>query len=256
MISDQAFISGKSKIAKNVEIGPWSYIGDNVEIDEDCVIGPHVIIKGPTKIGKKNKFFQFSSIGEDCQDKKYHNELTELIIGDNNSFREGCTVHRGTVQGGGKTVIGNNGLFMVNTHIAHDCIIGNNVIFSNGANVAGHVTVDDYACLGGLSGVHQFCSIGKHSFAAGGAIIYKDVLPYVIVSGYPAEVNGINQVGLERNNYSEESIKLIRKAYKIIFRSSKTIKDVIVDLKEIVTKSSDIEPLISFIQNSKRGIVR
>lgn len=256
MISKQAIIEEGAKIADNVKIGPWTFIGKDVEISEGTVIGPHVIIKGPTKIGKNNRFFQFSSIGEDCQDKKYNGESTWLLIGDNNQFREGCTVHRGTTQGGGKTQIGNNNLFMVNTHIAHDCIIGNHVIFSNGANVAGHVTVDDYACLGGLSGVHQFCSIGKHSFAAGGAIIYKDVLPYVIVSGYPAEANGINKIGLERNNFSSDSINTILKAYKLIFRGSKTIKEVLVDLKEMSKNCADIEPLISFLNNSSRGIVR
>lgn len=256
MISNQAIIDPSAKIGANVSIGPFSIIGANVEIGADTVVGSHVVIKGPTKIGRNNKFYQFSSIGEDCQDKKYHGEDTRLDIGDNNSFREGCTVHRGTVQGGGVTTIGNDNLFMVNTHVAHDCIIGNNVVFSNNASIAGHVRVDDFASLGGFVGVHQFCVIGAHSFIAGGSIILKDVVPFVIVSGYPAQAHGLNTIGLTRREFSAEAINILKQAYKIVFRTSATVKDAISKLSLLAADSAELSLLTNFLQQSTRGIVR
>lgn len=256
MISNQAIIDPSAKIGANVSIGPFTIIGANVEIGSDTVVGSHVIIKGPTKIGRNNKFYHFSSIGEDCQDKKYHGEDTRLDIGDNNSFREGCTVHRGTVQGGGVTTIGHDNLFMVNTHVAHDCIIGNNVIFSNNASIAGHVRVDDYASLGGFVGVHQFCVIGAHSFIAGGSIILKDVVPFVIVSGYPAQAHGLNTIGLTRREFSAEAINILKQAYKIVFRTSATVKDAIAKLSLLAADSAELSLLTNFLQQSTRGIVR
>lgn len=256
MISNQAIIDPSAKLGPNVTIGPFSIIGPNVEIGEDTVVGPHVVIKGPTRIGKNNKFYQFSSIGEDCQDKKYHGEDTRLEIGDNNSFREGCTVHRGTVQGGGLTSIGNDNLFMVNTHVAHDCIIGSHVIFSNNASIAGHVRVDDHASLGGFVGVHQFCVIGAHSFVAGGSIILKDVVPYVIVSGHPAQAHGLNTIGLTRREFSAEAINVLKQAYKIIFRTSATVKDAISKLNLLAVDCSEVILLKDFLEQSTRGIVR
>ena len=256
MISKQAIIDEKAILGPNVTVGPFSVIGPNVEIGADTVIGPHVVIKGPTKIGKNNRFYQFCSIGEDCQDKKYHGEDTTLEIGDNNSFREGCTVHRGTVQGGGKTVIGNDNLFMVNTHVAHDCIIGNYVTFSNNASIAGHVRVEDYASLGGFVGVHQFCVIGAHSFTAGGSIILKDVVPYVTVSGYPAQAHGLNTIGLTRREFSTEVINVLKQAYKIIFRTSATVKDAVDKLNTLTEECPEVSLLRDFLQQSTRGIVR
>jgi len=256
VISNQAIIDPSAKIGANVSIGPFTIIGANVEIGSDTVVGSHVIIKGPTKIGRNNKFYHFSSIGEDCQDKKYHGEDTRLDIGDNNSFREGCTVHRGTVQGGGVTTIGHDNLFMVNTHVAHDCIIGNNVIFSNNASIAGHVRVDDYASLGGFVGVHQFCVIGAHSFIAGGSIILKDVVPFVIVSGYPAQAHGLNTIGLTRREFSAEAINILKQAYKIVFRTSATVKDAIAKLSLLAADSAELSLLTNFLQQSTRGIVR
>jgi UDP-N-acetylglucosamine acyltransferase len=256
MIDERAIVAKSAKIADGVVIGPFTCIGENVEIGAGTWIGSHAVIKGTTKIGRNNKIYQFSSIGEDCQDKKYAGEETLLTIGDNNIFREGCTIHRGTVQGGGVTKIGNNNLFMVNAHVAHDCIIGNNTIFANGASIAGHVTVGDYASLGGLVGVHQFCAIGAHSFSAGGSIIYKDVMPFVKVSGYPAKAFGLNSVGLERLGFTSESLGVLKKAYKIIFNTSFTIKHCIEDLKPLIQKCSQVELMSNFIQNSSRGIVR
>lgn len=256
MISPQAIIDPSVKIGKGVHIGPFSVIGPDVVIGDDTWIGPHVVLCKATVLGKANKIYQFASIGEDCQDKKYHGESTELHIGDGNVFREGCTVHRGTKQGGNITKIGDDNLFMVNAHIAHDCIIGDHVVFANNATLAGHVIVDDYAILGGLVGVHQFCSIGAHSFAAGGTIIYKDVLPFTKVSGYPAKTFGLNTVGLERNNFSAEEIEWLNRAYKIIFKTSVTVKDALESLAEMVNSCQKIKILTDFLAASTRGIVR
>ena len=220
------------------------------------MVGSHAVIKGPTKIGKNNKIYQFSSIGLECQDKKYKGEPTTLVIGDNNTFREGCTVHRGTAHGNGTTIIGNDNLFMVNTHVAHDCVVGNNVVFSNGASIAGHVVIKDNVNLSGFVGVNQFCTIGAHSFATGGSIIIKDVMPYVIVAGHPAKVCGINVVGLERNNFDPSVIKIIKQVYKIIFTTSKTVQEAIEKLIPLAEKYREVKSCIDFLQQSNRGILR
>lgn len=256
MIDKLAIIDPSASIAEDVHIGPWTLIGPHVEIASGTWIGPHVVVQGPTKIGHNNKIYQFSSIGEVPQDKKYRGEPTRLEIGNNNIFRESCTVHRGTEEGGQVTRIGDDNLFMAYTHVAHDCIIGNNVIFANNASVAGHVTVGDFACLGGMVGVHQFCSIGAHSFAAGAAVIIRDVPPFVLVSGYPAEAHGLNTVGLERRGYSAETIAALRRAYKVIFRHSLTLQEAITELKAMVQKTPEVALLVEFLSRSTRGIVR
>lgn len=256
MIDKNAIIDPKASIAENVHVGPWTLIGPNVVIEEGTWIGPHVVIQGPTRIGKNNKIYQFSSIGEAPQDKKYQGEPTRLEIGDRNVFRESTTIHRGTVQGEQITRIGNDNLFMAYTHVAHDCVVGNHVVFSNNASIAGHVKVDDYACLGGMVGVHQFCAIGKHSFAAGGAVILKDIPPFVMVSGYPAEAHGLNTVGLERHGYVANTILALKRAYKILFRQSITLQDAISELKTMVQDTPEILQLVNFLNSSTRGIVR
>lgn len=256
MIHPTAVIDPNAVIGEDVEIGPFCYVGPEVKIGDRCILGPHVVVEGPTTIGEENRFFQFCSIGADCQDKKYHGEVTKLEIGARNSFREGSTVHRGTEGGGGVTIIGDDNLFMVNTHVAHDCIVGNHVVFSNGASIAGHVRVDNYASLGGFVGVHQFCVIGEHSFSAGGTIIFKDVMPFVKVSGHPASAFGLNNVGLERRNFSGEEIKYLKQAYKIIFRTSATVKEAIQQLDPLVKACQRVSILQQFLQNSPRGIIR
>lgn len=256
MISKQAILDPTVKLGANVHIGPFTVITGNVEIGDDTWIGPHAVIKGNTVIGKRNKIYQFASIGEDCQDKKYHGEDSKLIIGDDNTFREGCTVHRGTEQGGWKTIIGSNNLFMVGTHVAHDCSVGNNVVFSNGASIAGHVTIGDHANLGGLVGVHQFCAVGAYSFSAGGSIIFKDVLPFTKVSGYPAKAYGLNLVGLERLGFNADAIEGLRKAYKVVFKTSDTVKDALASLKPITKGSNGVQLVYDFLEKSTRGIVR
>jgi UDP-N-acetylglucosamine acyltransferase len=256
VISKHAIIDPKASVGSNVEIGPWTFIGPDVVIEDGTWVASHVVIRGPTRIGRNNKIYQFATIGEDSPDKKYGGEPTLLEIGDRNIFRECCTIHRGTIQGGGVTKIGNDNLFMAYTHVAHDCTIGNQVVFSNNASVAGHVRVDDYAYLGGMAGVHQFCAIGAHGFAAGGAVILKDIPPFVTVAGHPAEVHGLNTVGLERRGYSPSTIAGLKRAYKIVYRQSLTLQDAIVELKSMIEETPEIQILVDFLSNSTRGIVR
>ncbi len=256
MIHPQAIIDPKASIASDVEIGPWTLIGPDVEIQSGTKIASHVVIKGPTSIGRDNKVYQFATIGEDSPDKKYSGERTRLVIGDRNVFRECCTIHRGTLNGGGVTHIGHDNLFMAYTHVAHDCIIGNRVVFSNNASVAGHVQVEDDVSLGGMVGVHQFCAVGAHSFAAAGSIILKDVPPFVMVSGYPGEAHGLNAVGLERRGFNAATISALKQAYKIIFRQALTLQEAIIKLGDIAQDVQEVQLMIAFLSKSTRGIIR
>ena len=256
MIHQTAIIDESAKIAEGVEIGPYSIIGADVEIGAGTVIGPHVVIKGITKIGQNNRIFQFCSIGEDCQDMKYAGEPTQLIIGDNNVFRESCTVHRGTTQDQALTQIGSHNLFMVNVHVAHDVVIGNHCIVANNTNIAGHVTIDDWAILGGAVQVHQFCNIGAHAMMGGGSMTVQDVPAYVITQGYPAKPHGINSEGLKRRGFDSTQIRLLRKAYKTLYREGLTLSDALDQLSEQATEHEVIAVLVDSIKRSTRGIVR
>ncbi|GAA4878288.1 acyl-ACP--UDP-N-acetylglucosamine O-acyltransferase [Ferrimonas pelagia] len=256
MIDANAVIHPDAKIGANVTVGPFSYIGAAVEIGDDTWIGSHVVIKGPCTVGKGNKFFQFSSIGEECQDKKYNGEPTRVEIGDNNVFRECCTVHRGTVQDQGLTKIGSDNLFMAYTHVAHDCVVGNHVILANNASIAGHVQVDDWAILGGMTGVHQFVHIGAHAFTAGCSLVLQDVPPYVMVSGQSAAPRAINSEGLKRRNFSKEAVLAVRRAYKLLYRSGFTTAEALPQLKEMAQQHPEVAPMAEFVENSSRGIVR
>lgn len=256
LVSDKAIVDKSAIIADNVVISPFSIIGANVEIGEGTWVGPHVVINGPTKIGKNNKIFQFSSIGEAPQDKKYNGEPTRLEIGDDNVFRECTTISRGTPAGGGLTRIGNNNLFMAYVHIAHDCTVKNNTTFSNNASLAGHVTVDDHANLGGFVGVHQFCNIGSHAFCAGASVILKDVLPFIMVSGHPAQVYGLNVEGLKRRQFTPDEILVLKRAYKVLYRQGMVLDDAIAKMEEMIPECSHIQTLIEAIRKSERGIVR
>lgn len=256
MISDKAVIDKSAKIAAGVVISPFAVIGPDVEIGEGTWVGPHVVINGPTTIGRNNKIFQFASIGEAPQDKKYAGEPTRLEIGDDNIFRECTTVSRGTKSGGGVTRIGNGNLFMAYVHIAHDCRVGNYTTFSNNASLAGHVTVDDYANLGGFVGVHQFCNIGSYCFCAGGSIIVKDVLPFITVSGHPAETYGLNAEGLKRRNFAPEDILVLKRAYKLLCRQGLTLEEAVHKMEALVPECKHVQVMIDFIKNSTRGITR
>lgn len=256
MIDKLAFVHPNAKVGNNVDIGPWSYIGDGVEINDDCWISSHVVIKGPTVIGKNNRIFQFASVGEECQDKKYAGEPTRLIIGDNNIIRESVTIHRGTIQDNSETRIGSNNLFMAYVHIAHDCIVGDNVIMANNASIAGHVHVGDNAILGGMTGVHQFVHIGANAFTAGCSLVLQDVPPFVMASGQAATPRGLNFEGLKRRGYTKETQHAMRRAYKAVYRSSFTVDEAVSALKDDIENCKEVSDFIRFIQSSQRGIIR
>jgi len=256
MIHESVIIETGATIGKNVSIGPWTYIGKDVVIGDKCEISSHVVIKGPSVIGSGNRIFQFASIGEDCQDLKYNGEATELVIGDNNIFRESCTIHRGTIQDKGITKIGSNNLFMAYTHVAHDCIVGDNCIFANNASIAGHVHVGSHAILGGMSGIHQFCHIGAHSFIAATSLVTKDVPPYVMASGNGAKPFGLNSEGLKRRGFSAEAISAIKRAYKLLYRSGLTVEEARQQMALLAEDYNEVLTFSEFVANSSRGIIR
>jgi UDP-N-acetylglucosamine acyltransferase len=256
MIDARAIVDPKARIADNVTIGPFSIIGPDVEIGEGTWIGPHVVINGPCRIGRENRVFQFCSLGEEPQDKKYNGEATRLEIGDRNVIREYCTLNRGTVQDLGCTSVGNDNWIMAYVHIAHDCVVGDNTIFANNATLAGHVNIQDYAILGGACLIHQFCTIGAHSFVGMGSAIAKDVPPYLMVSGQPAEPHGLNVEGLKRRNFSAGSIKALRQAYKVIYRSGLTVAKALEELEEQKAGYEEVTTFVDFVEQSERGIVR
>jgi len=257
MIHPTAVIDPEAKIDEGVEIGPYSIIEKGVSIGRGTKIGPHVVIRDGTVIGKNCQIFQFASVGEAPQAFAYKGEKTSLLIGDQNIVREYVTLHRGTAHGGGKTVIGNGNYFMAYSHVAHDCQIGNHVILANGATLAGHILIEDYAIIGGLSAVHQFCQIGTHAFISGLTGVTLDILPYMLASGSRAKLFGLNAVGLKRHHFSEETLKVLKKAYRIIFRSGLTLEKAVKRIVEDeISQSPEVQHLVHFIERSKRGISR
>ncbi len=255
MIHPAAVIDSSADIGPGAEVGPYAVVGPGVTIGANCVIHNHVSIAGPAKIGEGNTFFPFCSVGQRTQDLKYAGEPTYLEIGDHNSFREFCTINRGTAPGS-KTVIGSHGNFLAYAHVAHDCLVGDHVIFSNNGTLAGHVIVEDHAVIGGLAGVHQFCRIGQHAITGGCTKIVQDVPPFMIADGNPAEVRGINQVGLERRGFAAEAIRSLRDAYRILYRESLNTRQALEKIRETLPANDQIEALLSFVEASKRGIVR
>ncbi|MDX5379137.1 MAG: acyl-ACP--UDP-N-acetylglucosamine O-acyltransferase, partial [Halomonas sp.] len=223
MIHTTAIVDPGARLAEDVEVGPFSVIGPDVEIGPGSRIGPHVVIKGPTVLGARTRIFQFASVGEDCQDKKYAGEPTRLVMGDDNVIRECVTLHRGTAQDRGETTIGSRNLFMAYVHVGHDCVIGDDCVLANQATLAGHVTLGNFAILGGLSAIHQFCHFGDHAMAGGGSIITKDTPAFVMINGNPARVHGLNQVGLKRRGFSAETIKALNDSYRLVYRQGLTV---------------------------------
>lgn len=256
MIHATAIIDKRAELADDVTVGPYSVIGADVTIGPGTVVGPHVVIKGRTTIGENNRIYQFASVGEDPQDKKYAAEITQLVIGNRNTIREFTTLHRGTQQDHSITRIGDDNLFMAYTHVAHDCVIGNHVIMANGASLAGHVRLNSHAILGGFTLVHQFTQIGQYSFAAMGSAITQDVPPFIMVGGRPTRPHGINSVGMERSGISAEDIRLIRKAYKIIYKMNLRLEDAIDQMEDIAGDSKEVSVMVSFLRNVSRGILR
>ncbi|NWF92541.1 MAG: acyl-ACP--UDP-N-acetylglucosamine O-acyltransferase [Syntrophaceae bacterium] len=257
MIHPTAIIDPEAEISEGVEIGPYAVIEKGVSIGKGTKIGPHVVIREGTVIGKNCQIFQFSSIGEAPQAFAYKGEKTSLLIGNGNIIREYVTLHRGTPSGGGRTVVGDGNYFMAYSHVAHDCQIGNYVVLANGATLAGHIRIEDYAIIGGLSAVHQFCQIGTHAFISGLTGVTLDIPPYMLAAGSRAKLFGLNMVGLKRHHFSEETVKTLKKAYRIIFRSGLTLEKAMKQIAEDrIAQSPEVQHLVSFIQHSKRGISR
>jgi UDP-N-acetylglucosamine acyltransferase len=259
-IHSTALVDRRSELADDVEVGPYSIVDARVRIGAGTVLGPHVVISGRTTIGRGNRFFPFCSIGGAPQDKKYAGEDTELVIGDGNTVRECCTISLGTAQGGGVTRIGSDNWIMAYAHIAHDCVVGDHTILANNATLAGHVTVGDWVVIGGLSAVHQFCSVGPHAMAGGGSIVLRDIPPYVMCNGNPAEPHGINTEGLKRRGFEADTINLLRRAYKTLYKEGMTTVEAVSALASMVAEhpasAGAIGLLKDFVSNSQRGIIR
>lgn len=255
-IHPTAIIDKSAMIADSAIIGPYCIVGKNSQIGAHTVLRSHVIIGENTKIGVHNDIYQFASIGENPQDLKYAGEQTYLEIGDHNRIREACTIHRGTVQDRGITRIGNQNLLMVNVHIAHDCVVGDDNVLANNVGVAGHAHIGNHVIIGGQSGVHQFCRIDDYSMVGGASLIVKDVAAYVMVSGNPAKAHGLNKEGMRRKGWSQDTIKVLDEAYRLVFRSGLLRNEALDELTKLVKKEPKIQLLIDSINNSKRGLVR
>ncbi len=256
MIDSRAVIDPKAELDEGVTIGPFAVIGSGVRIGKGTSVGPHTVIQGRTTIGVENRIYQFASIGEAPQDKKYAGEDTRLEIGDRNHIREFATIHRGTIQDTGVTRVGSDNLLMAYTHVAHDCRIGDHAILANAASLGGHVEIGDWAILGGFSIVHQFCRIGAHSFSAMGSVIAKDVPPYVTVGGHPAAPHGINSEGLRRRGFDDHVVKKIKRAYKLLYKEHLKLSEAIDALREMAGEYPEISVMSEFLDSSERSIVR
>ena len=256
MIHERAIVSSRAEIHEEVSIGPYAVIDADVVIGRGTRIEPHVVVKGPTRIGEDNHIFQFASIGDDPQDKKYRAERTELVIGDRNTIREYCTLNRGTVQDTGATVVGNDNWIMAYAHIAHDCVVGDHTIFANNASIAGHVHVGDYVVLGGFTAVHQFCRIGESAMLSMFSYVTKDIPAYVMVSGRPAEPRGVNTEGLRRRNFSAEQIRSVREAYRTVYRQGRKLEEARAMLEERAGAEPILSQFVESLQNGPRGLVR
>jgi UDP-N-acetylglucosamine acyltransferase len=256
MIDPRAVIAPQAEVASDVDIGPFSVIGRDVAIGPGTWIGPHVVINGPTRIGANNKIFQFASLGDAPQDKKYRGEPTRLEIGDRNVFRESVTVNRGTIHGQGVTRIGNDNLLMAYSHVAHDCQLGDQIVMANCATLGGHVELGDWVIMGGLSAVHQFTKVGAHGFLAHNAAVTRDVPPYVMAVGRPAVPHSVNSEGLKRRGFNPEQIRNIRRAFRVLYRSGLKLNAALEELEKAAASQAEIRPFVDFIKRSSRSIVR
>ena len=256
LIDPRAIIDPSAELGANVEVGPWTWIGPEVQIGDDCWIAPHTVIKGPTQIGRNNKIYQFATVGEDTPALAYEGEPTILQIGDNNVIREGVTIHRGMMQDHGKTVIGDGCLLMAYVHVGHDCVVGNEVIMANNASISGHVVVGDHANFGGYCGVPQFRRIGAHSHISGMSLVLKDVPAYMTVMGNPAAAISLNVEGMRRRGYSQELIKILKDAHKVVYRQGRTIAEACAELEPLAAQHPEVALFVESIRDSRWGIVR
>jgi len=255
-IHPTAVIAPDAVLAADVQVGAYTVIGSGVEIGPGTRVGPHVVIQGPTRIGAENRIFQFASIGDAPQDKKYRDEPTRLEIGDRNVVRECVTLNRGTTKDAGVTRIGNDNLFMAYTHVAHDCQVGDNCVFANCSTLAGHVHMGDWVIMGGFSGVHQFCKVGAHAFIANNAAVTRDVPPYIMTVGQPAAAHSINSEGLKRRGFTPEQIRNLRNAFRLLYRSGLKLADAERELKALAVEQPELAALVEFLPQSTRSIVR
>lgn len=256
MIDARALISPEAKLAPDVVVGPYAIIGPGVEIGPGCTIGSHAVIERDTRLGARNRVFQFASLGSAPQDKSYQGEPTRLEIGDDNVFREFCTVNRGTAKDQGVTRIGSHNLFMSYSHVAHDCVIGDRVVLANLATLGGHVHLGDWVIMAGFSGIHQFCKVGAHAFIANNAAVTRDVPPYVMAVGQPAVPHSVNSEGLKRRGFTPENIRNIRNAFRLLYREERKLADAVDELRRIAAGQPEIEPFVAFIDSSARSLVR
>lgn len=256
MIDERAVVSPEARVHPSAEIGPYAVVGPEVEIGEGCRIEAHAVIKGPTRMGPHNHVYQFASIGDDPQDKKYAGERTELVIGARNTIRECCTINRGTVQDRGVTEIGDDNWIMAYTHIAHDCVVGNHTIFANNATLAGHVVVGDYVLLGGFTAVHQFCRIGESALSSAFSYVTKDVPAYTIASGRPAQPRGINAEGLKRRGFSAAEIRSIREAYRTVYRQGLRLEEAVAELGARSAGDPRLTVFVESLEGGSRGLIR
>lgn len=256
MIDPRAVIDPTAELAEDVSVGPFAVIGAHVHIGSGTWIGPHAVINGPTRIGRNNRIFQFASVGEEPQDKKYKGEPTRLEIGDGNTIREFVTINRGTVQDEGVTRIGDDNWIMAYVHIAHDCEVGNHAIFANNASLAGHVHVDDYAILGGFTGVHQFCRVGAHVITGIASVVRQDIPPFITASGNPAAPHGLNSEGLKRRGFSSEALAALKRAYKTLYKSGLGLNEAADAIAQEADQQPELRPLADFLRVTGRGIVR
>lgn len=255
-IDPRAVVSPKAELAADVVVGPYTIIGDDVKIGAGTWVGPHAVINGPTTIGENNKIFQFASVGDAPQDLKYKGEPTRLVIGDRNVIREFTSLNRGTATGGGVTTIGSDNLFMCFTHVAHDCVVGNKIVMANYATLAGHCHVGDWVIMGGYAGLHQFTKVGAHAFLANDTKVTRDVPPYIMAVGSPAEPHSINSEGLKRRGFTPEQIRNLKNAFRVLYRSDLKLADAVKELESRLPTQPELKPFLDFIGESTRSLVR
>jgi UDP-N-acetylglucosamine acyltransferase len=256
-VHEHAIVAAGAKVAVGVRVGAYAVIGADVELGEGCVLHEHAIVQGPSKIGRNNIFYPFCVVGGDPQDLRFRGERTELVVGDGNTFREYVTITRGTVGGGGKTTIGNGSLFLAGSHVGHDCHVGDHTLFVNGATLAGHVTVEDYATIGFQSPVHQFCRVGRYAYIGASTVITQDVPPFSrVVTERETKSYGVNTIGLERKGFSEARLKVLSRAFRLLLRSKMNTTQALAEMRKSLGESEDVRELIRFIEAAERGIVK